>query len=133
MQKELLYQIALTLIPNIGDVNAKALVSHFGSAEAIFNASKKVLDEIEGIGSIRAASIRNFKDFSRAEDEIAFIEKYKITPLFLTDKNYPQRLLNCYDSPPMLFYKGSADLNAGKMIAIVGTRSHDDYGKKICE
>ena len=133
MQKELLYQIALTLIPNIGDVNAKALVSHFGSAEAIFNASKKVLDEIEGIGSIRAASIRNFKDFSRAEDEIAFIEKYKITPLFLTDKNYPQRLLNCYDSPPMLFYKGSADLNAGKMIAIDGTRSHDDYGKKICE
>lgn len=133
MQKELLYQIALTLIPNIGDVNAKALVSHFGSAEAIFNASKKVLDEIEGIGSIRAASIRNFKDFSRAEEEIAFIEKYKITPLFLTDKNYPQRLLNCYDSPPMLFYKGSADLNAGKMIAIVGTRSHDDYGKKICE
>ena len=133
MQKELLYQIALTLIPNIGDVNAKALVNHFGSAEAIFNASKKVLDEIEGIGSIRAASIRNFKDFRRAEDEIAFIEKYKITPLFLTDKNYPQRLLNCYDSPPMLFYKGSADLNAGKMIAIVGTRSHDDYGKKICE
>lgn len=133
MQKELLYQIALTLIPNIGDVNAKALVSHFGSAEAIFSASKKVLDEIEGIGSIRAASIRNFKDFSRAEDEIAFIKKYKITPLFLTDKNYPQRLLNCYDSPPMLFYKGSTDLNAAKMIAIVGTRSHDDYGKKICE
>jgi len=133
MQKELLYQIALTLIPNIGDVNAKALVNHFGSAEAIFGASKKVLDEIEGIGSIRAASIRNFKDFSRAEDEIAFIKKYKITPLFLTDKNYPQRLLNCYDSPPMLFYKGSADLNTAKMIAIVGTRSHDDYGKKICE
>jgi len=133
MQKELLYQIALTLIPNIGDVNAKALVNHFGSAEAIFSASKKVLDEIEGIGSIRAASIRNFKDFSRAEDEIAFIKKYKITPLFLTDKNYPQRLLNCYDSPPMLFYKGSADLNTAKMIAIVGTRSHDDYGKKICE
>lgn len=133
MQKELLYQIALTLIPNIGDVNAKALVSHFGSAEPIFSASKKVLDEIEGIGSIRAASIRNFKDFSRAEEEIDFIKKYKITPLFITDKAYPQRLLNCYDSPPLLYYKGSADLNVAKMIAIVGTRTHDDYGKKICE
>jgi len=133
MQKELLYQIALTLIPNIGDVNAKALVSHFGSAEAIFSASKKVLDEIEGIGSVRAASIRNFKDFSRAEEEIDFIQKYKIIPLFITDKAYPQRLLNCYDSPPLLYYKGNADLNAAKMIAIVGTRTHDDYGKKICE
>lgn len=133
MQKELLYQIALTLIPNIGDVNAKILVNHFGNAEAIFNAPKKVLEEIEGIGAIRATSIRNFKDFSRAEDEIAFIKKYKITTLFITDKNYPQRLLNCYDSPPMLYYKGNADLNAGRIIAIVGTRNHDDYGKKICE
>jgi DNA processing protein len=133
MQKELLYQIALTLIPNIGDVNAKALVNHFGSAGAVFNAPKKVLDAIEGIGFIRAESIRNFKDFTRAEEEIAFIKKYKITPLFLTDKNYPQRLLNCYDSPPLLYYKGNADLNASKMVAIVGTRNHDDYGKKICE
>ncbi|MEO8821536.1 MAG: DNA-processing protein DprA [Ginsengibacter sp.] len=133
MQKELLYQIALTLIPNIGDVNAKSLVNHFGSAEAIFHAPKKELDEIEGIGIIRAGSIRNFKDFSRAEEEIQFINKYKITPLFLTDKNYPQRLLNCYDSPPMLYYKGNADLNCSRIIAIVGTRNHNEYGKNICE
>ena len=133
MQKELLYQIALTLIPNIGDVNAKALVNHFGSAEAIFHAPKKELEALEGIGTIRANSIKNFKDLSRAEEEILFIKKYKITPLFLTDKNYPQRLLNCYDSPPLLYYRGNADLNASKMVAIVGTRNNGDYGKNICE
>ncbi|MGN6534041.1 MAG: DNA-processing protein DprA [Ginsengibacter sp.] len=133
MQRELLYQIALTLIPNIGDVNAKALVNHFGSAEAVFRAPKKVLDEIEGIGIVRANSIKNFKDFSRAEEEIEFIKKYKITPLFLTDKNYPQRLLNCYDSPPMLYYKGNADLNSSRILAIVGTRNHNDYGKNCTE
>ncbi len=133
MQKELLYQIALTLVPNIGDVNAKALINHFGSAEAVFQAPKKVFDEIEGIGTIRANSIKNFKDFSRAEEEIEFIKKYKITPLFLTDKNYPQRLLNCYDSPAMLFYKGNADLNSSRMVAIVGTRNNSDYGKNITE
>lgn len=133
MQKELLYQIALTLIPNIGDVNAKALVNHFGSAEAIFHAPKKVLGEIEGIGTIRANSIHNFKDFSRAEEEIEFIKKYKITPLFLTDKGYPQRLLNCYDNPPILYYKGNADLNSSRIVGIVGTRNHNEYGKNICE
>lgn len=133
MQKELLYQVALTLVPNIGDVNAKALVNYFGSAEAVFHASKKILGEIEGIGTIRASSIKNFKDFSRAEEEIGFFKKYKITPLFITDKNYPRRLLNCYDSPMLLYYKGNADLNASRMIAIVGTRNHDDYGKKMCE
>lgn len=133
MQNDLLYQIALTFVPNIGDVNAKALVNHFGSAEAIFHAPKKILDEIEGIGAIRSASIRNFKDFIRAEEEIAFIKKYKINPLFISEKNYPQRLLNCYDSPPLLYYKGNADLNSSRIIAIVGTRNNSDYGKSICE
>ncbi len=133
MQNDLLYQIALTLVPNIGDVNAKALVNHFGSAGAIFRAAKKDIEAIDGMGKIRANSIKNFHDYTRAEEEISFIEKYKITPLFLTDKNYPQRLLNCYDSPPLLYYKGNADLNTSKIIAIVGTRNHNDYGKGICE
>lgn len=133
MPNELLYQIALTLVPHIGDVHAKALVQHFGSAEAIFKASKKELNSLEGIGEVRASALKKFNDFQTAEKEIAFIEKYAIKPLFLNDKNYPQRLLNCYDSPPMLYYKGNADLNAAKIIAIVGTRSNDDYGKTICE
>ncbi|HXS55803.1 MAG TPA: DNA-processing protein DprA [Hanamia sp.] len=133
MQNDLLYQIALTLIPNIGDVHSKAMVNHFGSAEAIFHSPKKELDALEGIGSVRANSIKNFKDFSRAEEEIEFIKKYNIQALFLTDKDYPQRLLNCYDSPPLLYYKGNADLNSSKIIAIVGTRSHNEYGKNVCE
>ena len=133
MQKELVYQIALTLIPNIGDVNAKALINHFGSAQAVFHAPKKELEALDGIGTIRADSIKKFKDLSRAEEEIEFIKKYKITPLFLTDKNYPQRLLNCYDSPPLLYYKGNADLNSSRIVAIVGTRNNDEYGKIICE
>jgi DNA processing protein len=130
---ELQYRIALTLVPNIGDIHAKALINHFGTAEAVFLASGKELDSLEGIGSIRSYSIKDFKDFKRTEEEIKFIEKYKIAPLFLTDKSYPQRLLNCYDSPPLLYYKGNADLNASKIIAIVGTRNNNDYGKNICE
>ena len=133
MQKQLTYQIALTLVPNIGDIHAKALVNHFGNAEAIFNAPKKHLEALEGIGTVRANSIKNFHDFDEAEKEISFIEKYKITPLFINDPNYPQRLLNCYDSPAILYYKGNADLNTSKIIAVVGTRNNNEYGKSICE
>jgi DNA processing protein len=109
------------------------LVNHFGSAEAIFHATKKELGSLEGIGSVRASSIKNFTDFKRAEEEIDFVKKYKIKTLFISEKDYPQRLLNCYDSPPLLYYKGNADLNSSKIIAIVGTRNHNDYGKNICE
>jgi DNA processing protein len=41
--------------------------------------------------------------------------------------------LNCYDSPTLLFYKGTADLNPAKIISIVGTRTHTDYSKKITD
>jgi len=132
MTNDLLYQIALTLIPNIGPVQAKILLQHC-EAEEIFHAKKSFLEKIEGIGEVRANNIKSFTDFSKAEDEIKFIEKYKIKPLFISDKDYPQRLLNCYDSPTILYYKGTADLNASKIISIIGTRHHTDYGKQVAE
>ncbi|MEI2738617.1 MAG: DNA-processing protein DprA [Chitinophagaceae bacterium] len=132
MDSELLYQLALTLIPNIGPVQAKILLQHC-NAEEVFHAKKSYLEKIEGIGPVRAASIAAFKDFTKAEEEIRFIEKYKIKPLFLTDNGYPKRLLNCYDSPTLLYYKGEADLNATKIVAIIGTRSHTDYAKQVTD
>jgi DNA processing protein len=133
MNAELLHQLALTLVPNIGDVQSKILVQHFGSAAAIFKAKSSTLEKIEGIGPLRAGSIRAFQDFHQAEAEMAFIEKFKVQTLFLTDANYPKRLLNCYDSPTLLFYKGTADLNASKVVGVVGTRSCSDYGRAFTE
>jgi DNA processing protein len=133
MNNDLLYQIALTLVPNIGDVHAKTLISFYGNAEAIFKAKKKELEHIDGIGTVRAGSIKDFFGFSSSEEEIKFIEKYKITPLFITDDDYPRRLLNCFDSPSLLYYRGNADLNSSKIISIVGTRNNSGYGKTVCE
>ena len=133
MNNDLLYQLALIMVPNIGDVQAKGLINCYGNAASIFKAPKKQLENIEGIGTVRASCIKSFTDFSSCEAEISFIEKYKITPLFITDEHYPQRLLNCYDSPSLLFYRGNADLNKSKIISVVGTRNHSDYGRHQCE
>lgn len=133
MHNDLLYQIALTLIPNIGDVHAKSLVNAFGDAQSIFKAKKKDLEHMEGIGIVRAGNIKSFNDFTSSENEIKFIEQYKITPLFINDSQYPQRLLNCYDSPTLLYYRGNANLNCSKIVSIVGTRNSSDYGKAVCE
>jgi DNA processing protein len=133
MNNDLFYQIALTLIPNIGAVQAKLLLEHFGDAATIFKASAKQLAAIEHIGTARAGFIKSFDDFSQAEEVIKFIEQYKIQPLFITDKNYPQRLLHCYDAPTMLYYRGNADINASKTISIIGTRNNSVYGKDITE
>lgn len=133
MDTELLFQIGLTDVPGIGPVQAKLLIEKLGNASAIFKASLKQLGLIEGIGDIRAKSIKDFAGFDIAEKEIDFCLKHHITPLFITDKNYPQRLLHCIDAPTLLYYRGNADLNAGKIISIIGTRSNTAYGKQITE
>ncbi len=130
---DLLYQIALTRVPQIGDVHAKILVQTLQTASAVFRTSKRQLEKIEGIGTVRAAAIKSFSDFKKSEAEIAFIEKYQIKPIFFNSPDYPQRLLNCYDSPAMLYYRGNTSLSAEKIISIVGTRNNSEYGKQCCE
>jgi len=129
LQNELLYLIALSMVPNIGDVHTKTLLQHFPHAEAIFKARKSALERIPGIGAVRASAIRNFRNFERAEKEIRFLEKYKINALTVRHDAYPKRLLNCYDAPPLLYFKGNGQLNASRMLSIVGTREPTDYGR----
>lgn len=132
MGNELIYQMALAAIPQVGPVHAKLLLQHFDPAE-IFHAKKHELERIEGVGPARAAAITRFNRFDMIEKEIEFLSKYQIHPLFITDPAFPQRLLNCYDAPILLYYKGSADLNVSRIVSIIGTRSNTEYGKKITE
>lgn len=127
---ELLYQIAITLVPNIGPALAKNLLAYCGSAEAIFKSSKGRLVKIPAIGEERADIILQADVLKEAEEEMLFMEKNGIAPLFFTDEKYPYRLKECADSPLMLYYKGNADLNAAKVVGMVGTRRATEYGKE---
>jgi DNA processing protein len=129
MHAELLYQISLTLIPNVGPVQAKNLLAQLGSARAVFTCPSDTLKKIEGIGDLRATAIKKFNDFRIAEQELRFIEEHQITPLFINEPDYPKRLLHCYDCPTLLYYKGAADLNNPKTVAVVGTRTNTEYGR----
>ena len=133
MEKELLYQLALGKIPGIGPVYTRRLLHHFGTPSAIFHASISTLEKVFTLGSKRANDIAGFTGFPALEKELAFIEKYSIRPLFITDRDYPQRLLRCPDAPILLFFKGAADLNASKVVAMIGTRSPSEYGRQATE
>ena len=132
LQADLQYKIGITLIPGVGDVNAKKLIAYCGGVEAVFKEKQKALLKIPGIGSSVAESIIKSDVLSHAEKEINFIEKNEVKPLFYLDKEYPERLKHCTDSPVMLYYKGNCDLNSEKIVGIVGTRSATEYGKEVC-
>jgi DNA processing protein len=129
----LIYKIALTLIPGIGDVQGKKLVAYCGGAEAVFREKKKNLLKIPGIGLIMAGTIQKKDVFVRAEKEMEFIRQYRINPLFYLDQGYPDRLKHCEDGPMMLYFKGKANLAQRRILSVVGTRMPTEYGKAMCE
>lgn len=133
MQNELVYQIALTQIPGVGDVLARNLVSYCGGVKQIFHQNKSRLLQIPGIGEKLAHSIARFSNFKHAEAEAEFIFKHNISTYFYLDTNYPNRLKQLNDSPVMLYGLGNMNLDADKVVAIVGTRRASDYGKTFTD
>jgi DNA processing protein len=134
-QQDLLYKIALTLLPDVGNVTAKNLLAFSGNAESVFKEKKSSLLKIPGIAERTAdkllADLSNKNYLLRAEKEIRFIEANKAEVIFYTDEKYPSRLKYCHDSPVLLYYKGSADLNTAKIVSVVGTRTPTEYGKEL--
>ncbi|RLD80341.1 MAG: DNA-protecting protein DprA [Bacteroidetes bacterium] len=132
MTDNLLYKVALSMIPGIGNVNSKKLIAHFGEIEQIFKAKKADVLKVPGIGAHLANTILNNSALDEAQQEIDFLQKNKIKAYFLLDKDYPERLKHCEDSPVILYFKGNCNLNKQKIISIVGTRNATQYGKEHC-
>ncbi len=133
MEDEKLFQVALSMVPGLGDITIKTLISYCGSAKDVFKKNKNQLFKIPGIGQIIASKILSFKDFSLAETEIEKCIKHKIEVISFTDSAYPKKLKHAPDSPTVLFYRGEASLNNPKTVAIVGTRKSTEYGREFTD
>ncbi|HMT34689.1 MAG TPA: DNA-processing protein DprA, partial [Chitinophagaceae bacterium] len=131
--QELFYRLALNLVNGIGPVKYKKLIATFQTAENIFKQSFKSLKKTDLLTEANADAIKSFKDFNSVEKELNYTEKHGIHIRCFDDATYPQKLKNCLDSPVLLFQKGNANLNAQRVLSVIGTRSFTEYGKKICE
>jgi len=129
---QLLYFVALQMVPNVGPSISKNLIAYCGGPENVFTEKKNHLLKIPGVGPVIASSLLEFKNFDRASLEMEFISKNKIKAIPFLDPLYPQRLRDCDDAPILLYVKGNADLNTPRMIGIVGTRRATEYGRKMC-
>jgi len=133
MSDELVYQLALELIPGLGDKGAKQLISYCGSASQVLKANKSQLTKVPGVGDKLANIVLGNRPIKEAENIIAEAEKLDFSIYHYTNSSYPQRLKQIPDSPNIIFTKGSGELNPKRCIAIVGTRKATDYGKSITE
>ncbi|WKZ65395.1 MAG: DNA-processing protein DprA [Flavobacteriales bacterium] len=130
----LIHRIALSMLKGIGAVNARSLVAYCGGVDPIFMDPKvkRTLEKVPGIGPKLIASITDRKVLPAAERELAYARKHGVRLLFYLDEAYPKRLKQAEDAPVLLFVKGPADLDAARMVSIVGTRTPTDQGKRLC-
>lgn len=130
---ELYFTLALLQVEGVGDIVAKKLINHCGSAEKVFDTKKNRLLSIDGIGEILLKNLSDKSVFKLAQQEIDFVEQEKIAFHSFLDEKYPERLKHCIDGPPIIFSSGNIDLQAKRIISIVGTRKITSYGTEFCK
>lgn len=129
---ERICSLALTLCTGIGHIGAKRLVEGMGSAVDVFRYRKELPERLPEVSPAVVVALDDAAAFSRAERELEFVEKNHLTCLTFHDEAYPSRLRECEDAPLALFFKGNANLNKLKVVAMVGTRQASEYGKQFC-
>jgi len=132
MNNERFYELALTMLPDIGAITAKKLIAYTGSAEAVFRERKSSLLLIPGIGKHILSRIDLSSISDAAQKECRYIEKNGVEILAYWDQAYPEKLKNCEDGPVLLYRKGMACPPDAKILSIVGTRSATSEGKELC-
>lgn len=118
-----IHWVALAMTGRIGGKTITRLLAHFGSLEAVIDASTEELLSIPQIGLATASSIRQI-DMEQVESECAQFAREGINIITWEDvESYPANLLRCEDAPPVLFSRGLAHRADSRAVALVGTRT----------
>ncbi|MEO7176532.1 MAG: DNA-processing protein DprA [Saprospiraceae bacterium] len=129
---DILYLVALSKVNWIGPVLARKLLAHFGTAEAIFSATKRDLMQMHGISKALVQNLDFSSCVESAQVELRMSEELDYRIIVYTDKDYPYRLKQRKDSPIVLYYTGNGDMDHHRILAIVGTRTPTSQGISLC-
>ncbi len=132
MTNERNYWLALNMVKGIGAVRFRGLLDRFGSAQDAWTASPAQLREA-GLGE---SIIANFMDAQKKIEPgsiLADLEKYNVKALTWDDEDYPRRLRELDQAPPVLYYRGELLPTDEWAVAVVGTRRITHYGQQVAE
>ncbi|MCG3146689.1 MAG: hypothetical protein PCFJNLEI_00123 [Verrucomicrobiae bacterium] len=123
--------IALNMVDEIGPVRVRSLLDRFGNPEAILNASRHDLMQVEGVGEQVARNVTGWRDSVKLEEELARIEKAGVKVVCREDPDYPKNLREIYDPPLVLYVRGTLHERDALAIGIVGSRRTTLYGQEM--
>jgi len=124
--------LALILAPGLGPRRVLDVIRQLEAPSQIFGLP---LTAIEGfkLPAAVAQYIFDGKARAAAEQEWARAQEQGVQLVTFGCPQYPERLKEIYDPPPVLWVRGEAGLLARPSIAVVGTRHPSPYGTGIAE
>lgn len=130
--EEHLYAMALTRISGFNAQMALQLFQLMGSATKVYENRNHIGDVVPQCSARLQKAMQQWDEpLKRSEAELKLMQAKGIQVLMFGDENYPQRLGECDDAPLVLYYKGNCNLNAKRMVAVVGTRHCTVYGQDL--
>ena len=125
--------IALNLVPGIGFARRAILLEHFGSAEAVFSASRSDLAQLPRLGAKLAEAIAAFDARAELDRELGAADKGGVSIFTLSDPDYPEILRDLADPPLCLYWRGRLPEAGMPLVAVVGSRRLSSYGARMTD
>jgi DNA processing protein len=124
------YWVGFNLVKGIGAVRLKQIIDFFGTLEIAWNSPQ------EGFlaAGLPSKVVENFQQVRRQVDLdliMANIEKKRVKVMTWEDSEYPRRLKEINQAPPVLFINGSINVEDDWAVAVVGTRRVTPYGRQV--
>ncbi|MDF2473332.1 MAG: hypothetical protein K0R21_1114 [Anaerocolumna sp.] len=125
------YWYWLCNIDNIGLKKIQTLIDYFMTPEQVFYAKEDELKQFSILSETDIGKIIISKDSAKIQDAYAKLSEKGIYFVTIEDKEYPRKLLNIFQPPFALYYKGSLPREGEKSMAIIGARNCSEYGKEV--
>jgi DNA processing protein len=129
---ELPYWLAFNRIPGIGPKRYEAMLAHFGTLSAAWAASPGELREA-GLDTQAVRLITRERCGIDPDAEPQTLEEHGVRALTWADPQFPTRLREIDDSPPVIYVRGELIGSDELAIAVVGTRRPTPYGRQVAE
>ncbi|WP_425396439.1 DNA-processing protein DprA [Aeoliella sp.] len=125
---ELLADVRLSLVKDIGPRLSQNLRAALGSSQAVFEATREQLLAVDGIGPKLVGRIAAAPTLEDVEAELRLAKRSGIQLVTRSGEHYPASLAEIDDPPQVLYLRGSLLPDDAMAVAMVGTRHATQYG-----
>jgi DNA processing protein len=125
--------LALCLIPEVGAATFYRLVGGLGSPEAVLMAPMEALESVPGVSREAARAIAGFPWREALDRELRVIETRGFGLRRFGEGDYPELLATIHAPPPIIYLRGTLQVEDRVAVGIVGSRKGSSYGIAMAE